>query len=337
VNIKQALLDSEIARVKTFLALFDLEYDKRATETLYVEDENQIVGTVSRLDHLIECLAVDEHYRGENLAGLLISEMLVRFREAHIYHYMVYTKANYIHFFESMNFHCLAATDKVAILEGGIGSIQTEISAIKQKMQSKWGQPLESLDIASMVVNCNPITAGHLGLIQLVAEKHQKMVLFVVEEDRSMFSFKERISLVYLATQAFENVLVLPSTKYIVSSLTFPGYFLKSMDEKEEEHARLDAIIFKNYFMKELNLAKRYVGTERDPFMIKYNAILKAALGDQLEIISRFLKNGVPISASIVRELILNNRLEEALAYVPEATRSLLRAIVKDRYDFFVQ
>jgi len=60
-------------------------------------------------------------------------------------------------------------------------------------------------------------------------------------------------------------------------------------------------------------------------------------LGDQLEIISRFLKNGVPISASIVRELILNNRLEEALAYVPEATRSLLRAIVKDRYDFFVQ
>jgi [citrate (pro-3S)-lyase] ligase len=152
-----------------------------------------------------------------------------------------------------------------------------------------------------------------------------------------MFSFKERISLVYLATQAFENVLVLPSTKYIVSSLTFPGYFLKSMDEKEEEHARLDAILFKNYFMKELNLAKRYVGTERDPFMIKYNSILKSAMAERLEIIPRFLKDGVPISASIVRELILNNRLEEALAYVPEATRSLLRAIVMDRYDFFRQ
>lgn len=337
MNIKQALLDSELARVKSFLTLFELDYDPRITETIYLEEDGKIIGTISRLDNLIECLAVDESYRGENLAGKLVSEMLNRFREAHIHHYMVYTKAVYVELFESMNFHCLAKTEKVAILEGGIGSIDDEIGKIRYKMESKWNQPLDSLDIGAMVVNCNPITLGHLGLIEYAAERHEKLVVFVVEEDRSMFTFKERISLVYLATIALQNVLVVPSTKYMVSSLTFPGYFLKSMDEKEEEHARLDAILFQRYFMKQLNLKKRYVGTERDRFMIKYNEILKDALKEQLEIIPRFQKQGVNISASIVRDLILRNRLDEALVYVPEATRALLRVIVRERYDFFTE
>lgn len=337
MNMKQALLDSELARVKTFLTLFELEYDPRITETIYLEEDGHIVGTVSRLDNLIECLAVDESYRGENLAGKLISEILNHFRDAKIHHYMVYTKTVYVDLFESMNFHCLAKSDKVAILEGGIGTIEDEIEKIRQKMESKWNEPVGSLDIGAMVVNCNPITLGHLGLIEYAAERHQKLVVFVVEEDRSMFTFKERISLVYLATLALPNVIVVPSTKYMVSSLTFPGYFLKSMDEKEEQHARLDAILFKQYFMKQLNIKKRYVGTERDPFMIKYNGILKNALQDQLEIVPRIQMQGIIISASIVRDLILRNRLDEALLYVPEATRGLLRAIVKERYDFFAE
>jgi [citrate (pro-3S)-lyase] ligase len=335
--IKQALLDSEIELVKTFLARFDLGYDIRATETLYAEEDGKIVGTVSRTDHLIECLAVDQAFRGENLAGQLVGEILSSLRAQHVFHYLVFTKAIYAKVFESMNFRTLATTGTVAILEAGSGTIEAEIAILKKKIESRWPISWEKEEFGAIVVNCNPMTEGHYRLIETAAQKHRRLIVFVVEEDRSMFSFQERFTLVFLALKPLENVIVVPSTPYIVSHLTFPSYFLKSMDEREEEHARLDALIFKNYFMKELHIAKRYVGTESDLFMIKYNAILKTALGNRLEIIPRFQKDGITISASIVRSLILQNRVDEALLFVPEATRSLLRAIAEEKYAFSVR
>ena len=324
--VKQALLPSEIQRVTDFLAQNDLGFDARVTETLYIEIDDQIVGTVSRLDYLIECLAVDKHYRGENLAGLLVTEILASLRAHQLYHYLVYTKAIYIPVFEAMNFTLLASTGSVCILEAGLESILDEIAGLKRRIIGK--AALDS-DFGAIVVNCNPITLGHYGLIETAAKKHRHLLVFVVEEDLSMFSYKERFSLVWLALADLENVIVLPSTKYIVSQLTFPSYFLKTMDEREEEHAKLDALIFKNYFMKELHITKRYVGTEMDPFMVKYNAILKTTLGDQLDIIQRYQKDGVTISASIVRKLMLEGKIEEALGYVPQPTRPLLRELAK--------
>jgi [citrate (pro-3S)-lyase] ligase len=326
--VKQAFLTSEIQRVTAFLTANDLEFDVRSNQTLYVEEHDVIIGTISSLDYLIECLAIDKNYRGENLAGLLVSEMLSLLRQRKIYHYLVYTKSLYIPLFESMNFTLLANTSVVCILEGGSGSIQEEIAVLQRRIASR--ASLET-DFGAIVVNCNPITLGHYGLIENAAKKHRHLLVFVVEEDLSVFSYKERFSLVWLALAELENVIVLPSTQYIVSRLTFPSYFLKSMDDREEEHARLDGLIFKNYFMKELHISKRYVGTETDPFMVKYNAILKTALGDQLEIIQRYQKNGVTISASIVRKLLMENKIEEALSYVPIPTRPLLREIAKTK------
>ena len=43
----------------------------------------------------------------------------------------------------------------------------------------------------------------------------------IKEEDLSMFSFKERMSMLYLATSHLNNVIVIPSGEYIISSLTF--------------------------------------------------------------------------------------------------------------------
>lgn len=329
--IRQALLKSEIERVRAFLASFDLRFDARIQDTLYAEEDGVLVGTVSRADSLIECLAVDPSWQGENLAGKLVSELLVLMREKGILHQMVYTLSAHAAAFEAMNFRRLADTGKVAILEGGSGSIEEAMEGLKKRIRGKWAE--DDPDTAAIVVNCNPITLGHLGLIEYAASRHARLLLFVVEEDLSTFTYKERFSLIHLAVKELENVLVLPSTPYIVSSLTFPGYFLKSMDEKEEEHARLDAILFRDRFLKDLGIAKRYVGTETDLFMVKYNGILKAALGDRLEIVPRFRKEGTTISASIVRRLIFENRIEEALAFVPEATRPLLREIAKGKYE----
>ncbi len=332
MEMKQALLPVEIERVRTFLAGVGLGYDDRAEETLYLEENGTMIGTVSRVGSLLECLAVDPAHQGEKWASVLVQSMRERMFEAGITHIIVFTKTEYSPRFAEMHFRLLAATDKVALLETGAGSIEETLEGLKKRIQGKWPGNLPT-DSGAIVVNCNPITLGHLGLIEYAAAKHPRLYVFVVEEARSRFTFEERFSMVYLATASLENVLVLPSTPYIVSQLTFPGYFLKSMDEKEEEHAKLDAVLFRNRLMSELGIAKRYLGPEKESFMVRYNEILQNTLGKAVEIIPRFTHDGVRISASVVRRLLLEGKTDAALELVPPATRGVLAQIGKVLYE----
>jgi len=169
-------------------------------------------------------------------------------------------------------------------------------------------------------------------LIEAASKEHDYLLVFVVETDESTFTYQERFGLVYLALKPISNILVLPSTDYIVSKSTFPSYFLKLLDEREKEHAMLDALIFKQYFMPLLNIRTRHVGTETDAVMVAYNTILKSTLGNQLKEIERFRQDEVVISASLVRRLMNENKIDEALTYVPKAIRPLLRGIMMEKH-----
>lgn len=331
--IKKAILKEEKDKVASFLNNFDLKYDKDIVETLYLENNDKIIATISRSDYIIKGLAVDEDYQGLNLASKLVTEIINSLALDKKYYYQVFTKTNYIPIFSSMGFKEIVKTSKVAILEGGNKGINDELLSTKKQIEFKFNLNLSDFNIASIVVNCNPITNGHLQLIEDASSKHDYLIVFVVEEDESYFTFKERFALVYLAVGHLTNTIVMPSTKYIISNLTFPSYFLKTMDEKEEEHALLDALIFDKYFMPILNLKKRYVGTETDAFMIRYNNILKNVLGERLEIIPRFKHNDQIISASLVRKYIKENKIAEALELVPNATKMLLMAMINEKYQ----
>lgn len=327
--IRQALLKAERAAVAAFLSAAGLTPPVDPTETLYAEEDGRIVGTVSRTGEIVSHLAVDPDWRGEAVASRLLTETVSRMNAEGFRRRLVYTRAEYVPLFESMHFKKVAATPQVAILENGDPDLDAELALIRVLAERRFGAPLADLDVGAIVVNCNPMTKGHLGLIAHAAGRHAILLVFVLEEDRSVFSYEERIAMVQLGCQALENVLVLPSTKYVVSSLTFPGYFLKTMDEREEEHARLDAVIFRDRFMPALHIRKRWIGTESDPMMQKYNAILKSTLGDGIEEIVRYERDGAPISASRVRKLLAEGRIEDALELVPEANRALFRAIAE--------
>ena len=186
-------------------------------------------------------------------------------------------------------------------------------------------------DLAAIVINGNPITNGHMYLIEEASKLHKIVVLFVVEEDKSEFTFQERFSMAYLSTIRLGNVCVIPSSKYIVSSLTFPSYFLDE-NEVQEQYSKVDALIFKNYFMKQLFIKKRYVGSESKSKMITYNQTLSEILAEQLVIVNRLSEDGEVISASKVRYLLKNNFIDEALKYVPKEVTLILRSIVYSKY-----
>ena len=93
--IKDAVLESEKTRIKEFLASAGLEYEQNIDRTIYIEDEGDIVGTASTAGYIIKCVAVLPDYRGENLAGMLVGEILKRLNDDGIYYYQVFTKPEY--------------------------------------------------------------------------------------------------------------------------------------------------------------------------------------------------------------------------------------------------
>jgi len=332
VIVKKALIREEFNRLRIFLDAFGLKYDDDINESFYIEDQGEIIATGSRSKNLIKAIAVSKEHRGENLASLLLTELLASMRAEKIFYYQVYTKAEYLSIFESMGFSFIEKTDKVAVLEGGDGNIETTINRMKKRIEERFKRSLDKADIGAIVVNCNPMTKGHFQLIIDSAANHEIFLVLVVEEEKSFFTYPERLLLINKALAGYENIMVIPSTGYVVSSLTFPSYFLKSIDEAEKEHAKLDAMIFRDYFIRILNIRKRYVGGETEPVMVTYNNLLKRYLGDTLVRRERFQQDNEPISASRVRKLILEGKPREASMLVPDAARNTFMEIVEKKY-----
>ena len=108
-------------------------------------------------------------------------------------------------------------------------TIQAEayINEVKKNTPENWNKGT----CGAIVMNCNPFTLGHQYLIRQSAAKVEHLYIFVVEEDKSFFPFKDRLELVKAGTKDLKNVVVIPSGKLIISSVTFPGYFLKDSPE----------------------------------------------------------------------------------------------------------
>ncbi len=80
--------------------------------------------------------------------------------------------------------------------------------------------------IGTIVMNCNPFTYGHRYLIEKAYEQVDLLIVFVVEEDKSLYSFEERFAMVREGTKDLKDIYIVPSGDLLLSSTTFPQYFL---------------------------------------------------------------------------------------------------------------
>lgn len=327
MQIKQAILQSEKQAVIDFLSTFDLKFNSLVDYTAYLQSGNKIIATVSLSKNVICDLAVSSEFQGENLASLLITHAIGKLREDKIYGYKVFTKPEYLEKFLELGFRLLVKGNNFVALEGGESNVYSTLKNLKTKIAMDFGG--FDGDYGAIVMNANPFTLGHLALLEYVLSKHEKAIIFVVEEDLSEFSFKERFSLTYLATNQYRGrVCVLPSTDYVVSKSTFPDYFLRSKTDVSTAHAEYDAMLFENYFMKELGISKRYLGSEEKEYMRVYNATLKNVLGSKLEVVDRFCEDGEIISASKIRDLIKKGDINTALKFIPNSCKAVFNMII---------
>ena len=183
--------------------------------------------------------------------------------------------------------------------------------------------------IGSIVMNCNPFTLGHLHLIEHAAEQVDHLYIFVVEEDRSLFKFEDRMELVKAGTSHLKNVKVLPSGQFIISALTFSEYFDKANLEGTTVDTSLDVETFGSQIAPCLNISVRFVGEEPfDPVTAQYNHSMKEILpkyGVELREIPRKEVDGEAISASRVRKCLEEKNWDEIRKLVPETTYSFLK------------
>lgn len=180
----------------------------------------------------------------------------------------------------------------------------------------------------AIVMNCNPLTKGHLFLIESAASQVDWLFIFVVEEDKSFFRFADRIDLVKRGTTHIPNVTVLPSGRFVLSAETFPGYFYKDNNTDINVDPSTDVIIFGRYIAPKLDISIRFVGEEPlDPVTAVYNRHMKEILpryGIEVREIRRKESDGSPISASRVRKLLKERAFDEIRKIVPDVTYQYL-------------
>jgi len=320
-EITSKLTGQKLEEWKCFITASDLKADLLIEKTVILWDGDKIAATGSRYNNILKLIAVDPSYRGEDLTSTVISELR---RDAFCDGYrslFLYTKPQNESIFTSLFFHTIAKTRDLVLLEDRKDGIKTFIDPL----------PLANISgkIASVVMNCNPFTLGHQYLIELAARECDYLYVFVLSEDKSEFSAKDRMEMVKLGTSHLSNVSVVPTGPYLISSATFPTYFLKDRDNVTDVQCRLDIEVFTEYFVPKFGITHRYVGSEPLSAMTNaYNEALKQNLpskGIELIEIDRKKIGNDPISASHVRKLVKDNKTNELASWLPDTTINYLK------------
>lgn len=316
---------------KEFLAKQGLEFEDNVDLAVRIIDDatDEMVCTGSIQGKVLKCIAVDQNRRGEGLSALILSILLKEQFKRERFHLFIFTSPKNIE--ESSGnafpgFKIVAKTSEIVLLEMGTESIAKYLEELK--FATRGIQEKTNDAIGAIVVNCNPFTLGHQYLIEKAASECGFLYVFVVTEDLSLFPTDVRYYLVKEGTKHLDNVLVLKGGDYIISSATFPKYFMKDFSNISLSQARLDVTIFGEQIAPALNITRRYVGEE--PFDLvtnSYNQAMKEILipkGIELQIIPRKEHNGKPISASVVRQLLREDNFKGLIELVPPSTYNFL-------------
>lgn len=283
-----------------------------------VDDEGDLVGTGSIAGNVLKYIGVngEEEHSGARFNKIVTALQQYLFNEK-IFHSFVFTKEKYSKSFQHLNFVELAHTDTAAFLESGMPDIQDYLSTLPRIADQ------ENKRVGAIVMNANPFTLGHRKLVEIASQENDLLYVFVVASDKSLFTTNERMQLVKEGLKDLKNVVVVSGSDYMVSTATFPAYFLKSPEALIETQTQIDARVFKNIIAPKLNISRRYLGKE--PLSMTthyYNVTLAHELGPDIEviIIPRLEIDNQIVSATEVRKDIADNKIESIKKLVPKTT-----------------
>jgi [citrate (pro-3S)-lyase] ligase len=336
-DFRQETIDLEnpydIKLVKDFLSGLGFDFDPSEVEsTMIVYNlKGELVGTGSHQGRILKYVAVAPKFRDTTAFALIVTYMTEKLLKIYKHTFVFTRPENSVHF-RGLGYNEIAtAAPLFTVLEFGFESIQTY-----QKYLKSLASNVQTSSVAAIVVNCNPFTNGHKFLIEKAASENEVVYLFVVEEERSAFTFKVRWELIRKGIEHLVNVIMVRGGMYVVSGAIFPSYFLKceELNDVMQKQAELDVIVFAKYIVPVLKIKKRYIGAEvycktTEAYNNAMKSILPAYGVEVIEIERKSVgidKDGTPnyISASKVRQAIREDRLSDVIDFLTDSTREFL-------------
>lgn len=205
------------------------------------------------------------------------------------------------------------------------GALTAEEQAAVNQYTEQYSDMKRNGKCGAIVMNCNPYTKGHDYLIREARKRVDWLYVFVVEEDKSFISFEDRFRIVSENTRKYENVIVVPSGKVILSMNTLPTYFMKETNQDLVVDAGADLKLFGLGIAPYFNISVRFVGEEpKDNITNQYNRSMEKMLPlygiEFVEIPRKTDDEGNVISASRVRESLKKKDYDKLQEIVPKET-----------------
>ena len=327
-------------RVEEFLAANDLrleEVDYYAGVFKHGNEDEILAGGGLKGD-VMKCVAVGATLRAEGFSSRLVSHLLSEASNAGYSSVKVFTKAENEHIFLDMGFKTLAVGGRAILMEYGDG-------LAKYKEYLKGVQEFRSVGVqelshqpssfiphpssltpsgegvgACIVMNANPFTRGHRYLVEQAAVLCGRLYVIVVGEDCSQFTYAERLAMIRTGVAYLPHVMVVEGSSYVVSSTTFPTYFLKTRDEGTDTQISLDLDLFARHIAPSLGVSVRFVGSEPiDALTRRYNErMLQELPAKGIRVVEIERLEG--ISASLVRRHLAEGDFASAASLVPAST-----------------
>ena len=309
------------AQMDALLEQEGIRRDRNLDYSCGVFDDGELIACGSSFHNTLRCLAVSSDHRGEGLMNQVVSHLMERQVNLGNSHVFLYTKVKNERIFKDLGFYEIARVDgSLVFLENRRDGFARYLRSLEKTRRDG--------KCAAVVMNANPFTLGHRYLIETAARENDFVHLFLLSEEAGPIPFAVRKKLVQAGVADLGNVIFHESGPYIISSATFPSYFLRDEDDAILAHARLDLAVFEK-IATALNLSARYVGEEKSSHVTAlYNrtmAELLPRMGLAFREIPRLQADGETVSASTVRQAIHDGRLEDYRQLLPQTT-----------YDYFM-
>jgi [citrate (pro-3S)-lyase] ligase len=298
-----------------------LRFEPEFDDLVGLFEDGQLVACGARAGYVLKMLVIAPSHQGTDALGELVTKLILSAISAGHDTVFVFTLPQNVASFEALNFRMLVTHGQTALLEHGPGLVDYLARHAFQITQGHNG---------AVVINGNPFTLGHLYLVECAARRVDRLYLFVVREDQSVFPFAVRFRLAQQATAHLHNVTVLDTSRYAVSAGTFPAYFLKRLDEVAAAQMQIDLLLFAERIAPSFHIACRFVGQEPlCPTTAAYNKMMAEILeahAIQCVEVPRIQAGGLPISATQVRKAFAANDVEALRCLVPPATFEFLQS-----------
>lgn len=316
---------SEKAKVVEFLKGFDLTFTGNIDYTMGLYDDGQLIGTGSLGGRVMRDIAISEKYQKKGLTRRIIRNLQGESYRRGVTGNQIFTKPKNVPVFEHMGFKCVAVAEPyAALLEKGTDTLEDYLGRVRSILGTGEGK-----NRGAIVMNCNPFTLGHRSLVEYAHNNCDEVIIFAVQEDRSIFPFSDRFSLIKQGVRDMKGVEVISGGDFIISNATFPTYFIKGTDELAAQ-TKLDATIFATRIAPALNITVRFVGEEpTDKTTLAYNNAMRevfAQNGIELKEIPREQKGNQIVSASSVRRALADDDWETVYRMVPKTTLIYLKS-----------